>query len=214
MILIRLFDKIIDTYYFLLKYKKCFTRFSIEIFIVVIVLACYASRDTKTLVVIKPEKLMIEKKNDNYLLKILEKKDSINTDQLRHYPSLQPIQGKDIMAISTKYGMITNAKYGMSQFHNGMDFAARKGTLIYASGDGVVINSNFDNANGNYIRIDHKNGYITFYGHMNTINVIKGQKVLRGEIIGTVGNSGISTGYHLHYAITYKGNTINPNIFR
>jgi murein DD-endopeptidase MepM/ murein hydrolase activator NlpD len=157
-----------------------------------------------------------KKKNDsiNYLLKMVEKKDSINIAELRRQPTLQPIQGKDIVAISTKYGMRTNKEYGMVRFHNGIDFAAKKGTPVFADGDGIIIDSNFDNGYGNHIQIDHQNGYITFYGHLNSRNVINGQKVMRGDTIGTVGSTGISTGYHLHYNITYKGNPINPNIYK
>jgi murein DD-endopeptidase MepM/ murein hydrolase activator NlpD len=215
MLLIRLFDIIIDIYYFFQKHKKRFTCFSIEIIIVVILIACYASKDTKS-PILKSKILNVEKKNDsiNYLLKMAERRDSINIVELRRLPSLQPIPGKNIIAISTRYGTRTNAAYGMVRFHDGIDFAARKGTPIYADGDGIIIDSDFDNGYGNHIQIDHENGYITFYGHMNSRKVIKGQRVMRGDTIGTVGSTGVSTGYHLHYKISYKGRPVNPSIFQ
>jgi len=215
MTLIRLFDKIINIYYFFQKHKKHLTCFSIEIIIVSILIACYALRDAD-FISAKSEILYIEKKNDtiNYLLKIAEKTDSINITELRRQPTLQPLQGKSIIAISARYGMRTDTTYGMSRFHNGIDFAAQKGTPVFAAGDGVVIDSDFDNGYGNHIEIDHQNGYTTFYGHMNSRKVIINQKVMRGDTIGTVGSTGISTGYHLHYKMTYKGVSVNPNIFQ
>lgn len=215
MTFIRLLDYIIDIYYFSQKHKKRFTCFSIEIIIISILIACYTLRDSD-FTTAKSEVLKAEKKIDtvNYLLKIAEKKDSVNIIELRRQPSLQPLQGKSIIAISTRYGMRIDTTYGMSRFHNGIDFAAQKGTPVFAAGDGIIIDSDFDNGYGNHVEIDHQNGYITFYGHMNSRKVITGQKVMRGDTIGTVGSTGISTGFHLHYKMTYNGISVNPNIFQ
>ena len=216
MTLIRLVDKIINLYRFILTRKNLIKRFLVEIlFVALLLFACYAPRKLEPTVV-RSEILTVEKKYDSvsYLLKILEKKDSTNTDMLRHLPSLQPLRSKDIVAVSTQYGMRTNKSYGVIRFHDGIDFAAKRGTPIHAAGDGIVIDSDIDEYYGNHVQIDHGNGYVTFYGHMDTRNVVNGQKVLRDDVIGTVGSSGISTGYHVHFKISYKGTPINPIIFK
>jgi len=216
MTIIRLLDKVYWLYCKLVSiHKKSFAQLSLEIIIIVLLFACYVPRDTQYSI-LKSEIVTVKKTNDtiNYLLKMVRIKDSINITQLRHRPSLQPIRGQDIVAISTTYGMKTNVKYGMVRFHNGIDFAAKRGTPVYSAGDGIIIDSGSDNGYGNHIEIDHKNGYVTFYGHLDTRKVITEQEVLRGDTIGTVGSTGISTGYHLHYKITYKGKSINPNIFQ
>ena len=217
MIFIRLIDKIYGSYYFILKHSKFLKRFLIEILIVTFVLfACYAPVEVGETVIIKSQLMTVEKEKDsiNYLLKMVEKKDSINIAELRRQPTLQPIQGKDIVAISTKYGMRTNKEYGMVRFHDGIDFAAHKGTPVFADGDGVIIDSDFDEYYGNHVQIDHQNGYVTFYGHMNSRKVVNGQMVLRGDTIGTVGSTGVSTGFHLHYKVSYNGTPVNPSIFK
>jgi murein DD-endopeptidase MepM/ murein hydrolase activator NlpD len=215
MILIRLIDKICGLYYFILKHNKFLKRFLFEILIVTLLLfACYTPKEISETVILKSQFMVVEKDSINYLLRILEKKDSTNTSMLRHLPSLQPIRGKDIVAISTRYGMRVNNEYGMSRFHDGIDFAANRGTPIFADGDGVIIDSNFDNGYGHHVQIDHQNGYVSFYGHMNSRKVINGQTVSRGDTIGTVGSTGVSTGFHLHYKVSYNGTPVNPSIFK
>jgi len=217
MIFIQLIDKIYELYYFILRHGKILKRYLIEILIVIFVLfACYAPQQTSETIILKSRLMTIEKEKDsiNYLLKLAEKRDSISLSELRHRPSLQPIQGKDIVAISTKYGMRVNNEYGMSRFHDGIDFAANRGTPIFADGDGVIIDSNFDNGYGHHVQIDHQNGYVSFYGHMNSRKVINGQTVSRGDTIGTVGSTGVSTGFHLHYKVSYNGTPVNPSIFK
>ena len=213
MILIRFLDSIINLYYHILKYKKCFVRRSVQFLIVFIVIACYASRDTQTLSRPNIEVLKVEKKIDtiNYLLKITQRRDSLNVLTLRSIPTLQPVRSEDIVAISTRFGTRKDQTYGMNKFHNGIDFAANRGTPVYASGDGIVIDANYDNGYGNHVEIDHKNGYSTFYGHLNSLKVKPNQNVNRGDTIGTVGSTGVSTGYHLHYRVTYNGEPINPS---
>ncbi len=94
--------------------------------------------------------------------------------------------------------------------HNGMDFTANTGTPIYATGDGVVVKASRGSGFGNVVYIDHGFGYQTRYAHMNKFNTKKGKKVKRGDIIGYVGNTGLSSGPHLHYEVHKNGKVINP----
>jgi murein DD-endopeptidase MepM/ murein hydrolase activator NlpD len=98
--------------------------------------------------------------------------------------------------------------------HYGMDFTAPTGTEIYATGDGVVVNVERKRSGYGYnIVIDHGYGYRTRYAHMSKYIVRKGQKIKRGEVIGYVGNTGTSTGPHLHYEVEKNGKKINPANF-
>ena len=101
--------------------------------------------------------------------------------------------------------------YKVREFHPGQDFAAKIGTPVYATADGVVekTESSF-HGYGNNIIIDHGFGYKTLYGHLNGFAVREGQKVKRGATIGYVGNTGMSTGPHLHYEVIKNGEKINP----
>ena len=96
------------------------------------------------------------------------------------------------------------------RMHYGTDFAAPHGTPIYASADGVVVHAGWASGYGRLIKIRHEFGYETRFGHLSKIRVNVGQKVSRGERIGDMGNTGRSTGTHLHYEIRINGNTINP----
>jgi murein DD-endopeptidase MepM/ murein hydrolase activator NlpD len=92
-----------------------------------------------------------------------------------------------------------------------MDFVAKVGTPIYATADGVISVVEYGNTGyGNHVVISHDYGYQTIYGHMNDIAVKKNQKIRRGELIGTVGNTGLSTGPHLHYEVVNNGKPVNP----
>jgi murein DD-endopeptidase MepM/ murein hydrolase activator NlpD len=104
---------------------------------------------------------------------------------------------------------------GYVRSHKGLDFSAPRGTLVYATGDGKVTMSYYSLSYGNVIYIDHGFDYETRYAHLNGFNVSAGQTVKRGEVIGFVGNTGISASPHLHYEVLYKGDQINPiNFFQ
>jgi murein DD-endopeptidase MepM/ murein hydrolase activator NlpD len=94
--------------------------------------------------------------------------------------------------------------------HNGLDFRAPVGTEVYATGNGTVYETGRNSGLGNYIIVDHGYGTRTTYGHLSRINVNKGRQVKRGDIIGLVGSSGLSTGSHLHYEINQYGQRKNP----
>jgi hypothetical protein len=133
-----------------------------------------------------------------------------NNDKLRHYPAIQPVSKKDQLYISSGFSMRIHPIYKIKKFHYGIDFVAEVGTPIYATADGTVTMAQNYHGYGNFIKIDHGYGYSTAYGHLDNIGVRRGQKVVRGEIIGTVGNTGISTGPHLHYEVIYNNKPINP----
>lgn len=133
-------------------------------------------------------------------------------DMLSCVPSVPPIC-PDLRQVhlSSPFGRRSDPVYGGGEFHQGQDFATKRGYPVYATGEGVVEYAECKfRGYGNEILIDHGYGYKTRYAHLNTIEVNAGMKVKRGERIGSVGNSGKSTGCHLHYEVIYRGNRVNP----
>jgi murein DD-endopeptidase MepM/ murein hydrolase activator NlpD len=96
------------------------------------------------------------------------------------------------------------------RLHAGTDFAAPIGTPIYATADGVIISAGWSSGYGRLIKIRHEFGIETRYAHLNSMDVRTGQRVSRGDRIGAMGNSGRSTGSHLHYEVRVNGNPVNP----
>ena len=131
-------------------------------------------------------------------------------EMLKSIPAIQPVANKDLKRTASGYGMRVDPIYKTSKFHAGMDFSANIGTPVYATGDGVVKKVGWQSGYGKIIIINHGFGYETWYAHLNKYNVRVGQKVVRGEVIGEVGNTGKSTGPHLHYEVHVKGKVVNP----
>ena len=130
---------------------------------------------------------------------------------LASIPAIQPVANKDLKRMASGYGYRIHPIYKVRKMHWGMDFTAPTGTPIYATGDGRV--STYKNSRlgyGNHIIIDHGYGYQTLYAHMSKVDVRRGQKVKRGDIIGYVGSTGRSTAPHLHYEVIKDGRKINP----
>ena len=100
--------------------------------------------------------------------------------------------------------------FGDWRSHNGLDLTANSGTPVYATGDGIVTVAKYRGGYGNVIFINHGYGFETRYAHLSKFKIAEGKKVKRGELIGLVGNTGTSTGSHLHYEILYKEKWINP----
>lgn len=114
--------------------------------------------------------------------------------------------------LSSGFGYRVDPVYGRTAMHTGVDFALKPGNPVYSTGDGVVESVSFEFFGyGNHVVIDHGFGYKTRYAHMKNIGVVEGMKVKRGECIGESGNSGKSTGPHLHYEVIYKGRHVNPS---
>lgn len=131
-------------------------------------------------------------------------------DMLKCIPAIQPVSNKDLKKTASGYGVRVDPIYKTTKFHEGMDFSANIGTPIYATGNGTVTKAGWQSGYGRVVIINHGYGYETLYAHMNKINVRVGQKVTRGEVIGEVGNTGKSTGPHLHYEVHVKGRVVNP----
>lgn len=131
-------------------------------------------------------------------------------DRIKHIPSIQPIPAKYMKKMASGYGWRRDPVYGVSKFHEGLDFASNIGTPVYATGNGKVVEAKWNSGYGNCIDISHGYNYTTRYAHLSKINVRAGQEVKRGDKIGEVGNTGKSTGPHLHYEVRYKGQPQNP----
>lgn len=133
-------------------------------------------------------------------------------DMIACVPNVPPIfPGRGTYTLSGGFGYRRDPVYGGSEFHQGQDFATKRGNPVYVTGGGVVEKANFQfNGYGNEIVVNHGYGYETRYAHLNTIEVTEGMKLQRGDRIGTVGATGKSTGSHLHYEVIYRGNRVNP----
>ena len=131
-------------------------------------------------------------------------------DMLLHLPAIQPVANKDLKRTASGYGYRIHPIYQTRIFHKGMDFACDIGTPVYATADGVVKNARYEKGYGYIITIDHGYGYETRYAHLKKMEVKKGQRVVRGETIALSGNSGRSTGPHLHYEVLQRGRHVNP----
>ncbi len=115
----------------------------------------------------------------------------------------EPLFPLDKKIVTSKFGFRIHPKYKIPKFHNGTDYAGKTGDKIYASDDGIVIDKFYNNAGGNQLIIQYPNlKNLKFgYAHLNKIYVEKGEKVKRGQVIAEVGNTGVSTGPHLHLTI-------------
>ncbi|MGL4853438.1 MAG: M23 family metallopeptidase [Phocaeicola sp.] len=151
-------------------------------------------------------KLYIQSKSFDEVVELCKSND----EMLLSIPAIQPVSNKDLKKTASGFGMRIDPIYKTPKFHSGMDFSASQGTPVYATGNGVIVKSGWETGYGNTIEINHGFGYVTRYAHLKGMNVRKGKRVVRGEIIGTVGNTGKSTGPHLHYEVYVKGKVVNP----
>ena len=131
-------------------------------------------------------------------------------EMLKCIPSIQPISNKDLKRIASGFGMRMHPIHKIMKMHAGLDFTAPIGTEIYATGDGVVELAKWNAGYGRCVVINHGFGYKTKYAHCKKLNCRKGQKVKRGDLIGFIGNTGQSTGPHLHYEVLKNKKPINP----
>ena len=129
---------------------------------------------------------------------------------IKSIPSIQPVSNRDLTRIASGFGLRMHPIYKILKMHKGMDFTAPIGTEIYATGDGIVERVGWVGGYGKTIMINHGFGYKTRYAHCSKYKCRKGQKVKRGDLIGFVGNTGQSTGPHLHYEVFKNKKQINP----
>jgi murein DD-endopeptidase MepM/ murein hydrolase activator NlpD len=130
-------------------------------------------------------------------------------EKLDHTPSASPVDPRESW-ISSSYGVRISPFTGEEQFHPGVDIAGAEGTSIMAPAKGMVVFVGKEGSLGLTVRIKHDSVYETTYGHLRKTAVQKGQRVDRGNVIGYMGNTGRSTGPHLHYAIAKNGKIVNP----
>ena len=134
-----------------------------------------------------------------------------NESLLTAIPAIQPVSSSDLKRMASGYGYRIDPFTKKRTMHWGMDFSAKTGTPIYATGDGTIARADARAVGfGNHVRIDHGFGYVSIYAHMDKIVVRRGNRVNRGDLIGYVGNTGRSVAPHLHYEIVKDGRKINP----
>lgn len=155
------------------------------------------------------KRLYVESKSLDEIYEMARTKN----ERMAAMPAILPV-AKTKCKIVSGFGMRFHPILRNLRMHSGIDMTARQGTPIYATGDGVVRvaarNPEGLSGYGIVVEIDHGFGFQTLYAHMNSVTVKKGQKVKRGEQIGTVGSSGMSSGSHLHYEVILNGKKVDP----
>ena len=161
---------------------------------------------TKRVDVITKE-LAVQSKSLDYILKLAKAKNNL----LSAIPAIQPVRNENLKHMASGFGYRTDPFTKARKMHEGMDFTAKTGTPIFATGDGIVARAdNTVSGYGNHIVIRHGFGYETLYGHLSKYKSRAGQRVKRGDIIGYVGSTGRSEGPHLHYEVHKNGKVVNP----
>lgn len=149
--------------------------------------------------------VMLSKSYDELATRVTQKEE-----WLAHIPAIQPVNNKDLTRLASGFGYRIHPIYKVRKFHSGIDFSAPTGTPIYATGDGKIEKAKYVRGYGRRVIINHGYGHKTLYAHMSKIEVKRGQKVKRGELIGLVGSTGLSSGPHLHYEVIKNGQKVNP----
>lgn len=161
---------------------------------------------TKRVDVLSKE-LVVQSKSLDEIMKLAKEKNKL----LSAIPAIQPVRNENLRAVASGFGYRSDPFTKVRKFHAGMDFSAKTGTQIYATGDGVVERAdNTASGYGNHIVIRHGYGYQTLYGHLSKYKVRAGQHVKRGDVIGYVGSTGRSEAPHLHYEVHKNGEVVNP----
>ncbi len=155
----------------------------------------------------------IQSKSFDEVMKLALNKE----EMLASIPAIQPVTNRDLKRTASGWGYRFHPIYKVRKMHWGMDFTAPVGTPVFATGNGKVIEASGSKKSrsdfGMSVIIDHRYGYATLYGHLNGFNVVQGQNVKRGDIIGYVGNSGASTAPHVHYEVHKDGQRVNPALY-
>ena len=153
------------------------------------------------------KQLYIQSKSFDEVVTLVKGKEKL----LASIPAIQPISNANLRHQPGGFGWRTHPIYKTPEFHPGMDFAAAEGTEIHATGDGTIERADATaQGYGNHVVIDHGYGYQTLYGHMTKFVVHVGQQVKRGQLIGYVGSTGLSTAPHVHYEVRKNGEIVNP----
>jgi len=156
------------------------------------------------------KKIYVQSESFDELIAFAREKE----EMLSSIPAIQPVSNSDLKRTASGFGYRIHPIYKISKFHSGMDFTAPTGTDVYSTGNGVVREVKSARRElGNHIIIDHGFGYQTVYAHLDRFNVRVGQKVKRGDIIGFVGSTGLSTAPHLHYEVHVNGRPGDPAMY-
>jgi murein DD-endopeptidase MepM/ murein hydrolase activator NlpD len=151
--------------------------------------------------------LVVQSKSLDEILKLAKSKEKL----LAAIPAIQPIRNENLKRMASGFGYRSDPFTKARKFHEGMDFTAKTGTPVFASGDGIVSRAdNTASGFGNHIVIRHGFGYETLYGHLSRYKARVGQYVKRGDVIGYVGSTGRSEAPHLHYEVHKNGDVVNP----
>lgn len=151
------------------------------------------------------KQLVVQSKSLDEIVSLAKEKENM----LASIPAILPIKKNDFY-VASGFQMRMHPILKINKFHKGMDFSAASGTPIYASGNGRVILAERNSTYGNVVYISHGYGFETIYAHMSKIVAVNGRSVKRGDLIGYVGNTGLSVSPHLHYEVLKNGVALNP----
>lgn len=164
-------------------------------------------KNTTKRVDVLSKRLAIQSKSLDEIVKLAKAKNNL----LAAIPAIQPVRNENLRQMASGFGYRSDPFTKVRKFHEGMDFSAKTGTPIYATGDGIVGRAdNTASGYGNHIVLRHGFGYETLYGHLSKYKVRAGQRVKRGDVIGYVGSTGRSEAPHLHYEVHKNGEVVNP----
>lgn len=130
----------------------------------------------------------------------------VQTKKATNKSIMWPVRG----AITSRYGMRIHPVTGRHSFHSGIDIRGKRGTKVLCPTDGVVVDTGWQGALGRMVKVKTSTGHILYFGHLSAIKCKEGQKLNRGQLLGTVGATGRATGPHLHFAVVYNGDFMNP----
>ena len=153
------------------------------------------------------KELVIQSKSLDEIYKLAQSQEKL----LAAIPAIQPVKNEQLTRMASGFGYRNDPFTKIRKFHAGMDFSAKTGTPVYATGDGIVERAdNVMSGFGNLIILKHGFGYSTYYAHLSKYNVKRGQRIKRGDVIGYVGSTGRSEAPHLHYEVHINGQPVNP----
>lgn len=153
------------------------------------------------------KELVIQSKSLDEIYKLAQSQEKL----LAAIPAIQPVKNEQLTRMASGFGYRNDPFTKIRKFHAGMDFSAKTGTPVYATGDGIVERAdNVMSGFGNLIILKHGFGYSTYYAHLSKYNVKRGQRVKRGDVIGYIGSTGRSEAPHLHYEVHINGQPVNP----
>lgn len=152
------------------------------------------------------KQMVVQSKSYDEVIELVKNKEKM----LSCIPAIQPISNKDLTRFGSAFGYRLHPILNYVRPHNGVDLTAPTGTNVYSAGDGVIVQSGWQKGYGNVVKVNHGYGYLTVYAHLSKVNVKPGQKVKRGDVVGLVGSTGLSTSPHLHYEVRINNIPVNP----